>query len=106
MTFLGKVHLYKCILKIRSGLENKCTHGAHNSDKAGALPVSAIRNKQFVISYFEIWTFNPPVAGSSPVISLKPYMGERCSSIGRAGKYKKLTVTGILFLFYFEKNKN
>lgn len=61
------------------------------------------RNKQFVISYFEIWTVNPRVAGSSPVISLKPYMGERCSLIGRAGKYKKFTVTGILFLFYFEK---
>lgn len=61
------------------------------------------RNKQFVISYFEIGTFNPLVAGSSPVISLNLNKGERCSSIGRAGKYKKFTVTGILFLFYFEK---
>ena len=96
MTFLGKVHLYKCILKIRSGLENKCTHGAHNSDKAGALPVSAIRNKQFVISYFEIWTVNPRVAGSSPAIFLNSNKGERCSSIGRAGKIRN----SLLRVFY------
>lgn len=49
------------------------------------------------------WAHNLEVEGSSPAISLNPNKGERRSSIGRAGKNKKLTVIDILFLFYFEK---
>lgn len=51
-------------------------------------------------SYFKIMLWVPCVIGSSPIY---PVFHQGSSSSGRAGKNKKLTVTGILFLFYFEK---
>ena len=51
------------------------------------------------------YAHNLEVEGSSPVISLKPYMGERRSSIGRAGKIRN-SLLQVFYSFFILKNKN